>query len=64
MCGRTEEEAVPTVGLPTPHFAGFLNVPIQAPLSSANLFTFIPGNRPISVAFCDVHWDTDDIFSS
>ena len=27
-----------------------------------NLFTVIPRNHPISVAFYDAHWDTEDLF--
>ena len=37
-------------------------------LSSTNtgppIFSVIPGNRPISVAFYDTHGDTEDLFSS
>ena len=45
------------------NFIGFLNVPVQAP-TRATLFTVIPRNHPISVAFYDEHRDTEDLFSS
>ena len=43
------------------HFVGFFNVPVQAP-TRGNLFTVIPGNHPILIAFYDTHVDTEDIF--
>ena len=30
----------------------------------ANLFTVAQRNRPISIAFYDAHWGTEDLFSS
>ena len=45
------------------HFVGFFNVSVQA-TSWANLFTVIPRNQPILVAFYDTHGDRKDLFSS
>ena len=48
---RWAEDVGPMVGLSCRrHFVGFFNVPVQAP-TPANLFTVIPRNCPISVAF-------------
>ena len=64
MCRRTEEEDGLTVGLPRHrHFVGFFNMLVKAP-TRVTLFTVIPRNRPISVAFYDAHGDTGDLFSS
>ena len=46
MCRRTEEEVVPTVGLPRHrHFAGFFNVPVLAPTRDQPFYTVIPTHR-------------------
>ena len=46
--GGTEEEVVPTVGLPRHrHFAGFFNVPVLAPTRDHPFYTVIPTHRPI-----------------
>ena len=73
MCRRIEE-VEPTVGLPRHrHFVGFFNVPVQTPTrdppfygysEKIPLFTVIPRNRPILVAFYDTHGDTEDTFST
>ena len=47
MCRRTEEEAGPTVGLPSHrHFVGFFNVPVQAPTGDHTFYTVIPTPLP------------------
>ena len=61
MFRRTEEECRPTVGLPSHiNFVGFFNVPVQA-TTRDNIFTVIPRNRPISVAFHDAYEDTKNL---
>ena len=52
MCRRTEEEVVPTVGLPRHrHFVGFFNVPVLAPTRDQPFYTVIPTHRPFSRLF-------------
>ena len=52
MCRRTEEEVVPTVGLPRHrHFVGFFNVPVLAPTQDHPFYTVIPTHRPIYSPF-------------
>ena len=52
MCRRTEEEVVPTVGLPRHrHFAGFFNVPVLAPTRDHPFYTVIPTHRPMLSPF-------------
>ena len=65
MCRRTEEEVVPTVGLPRHrHFAGFFNVPVLAPTRDHPFYTVIPDTSPHLVAFYDHAGDTEDTFST
>ena len=59
---RRTEEVGPMVGLQRHrHFAGFFNVPVQAPTRDHPFYGYSE-DRPISVAFYDAHGDTEDLF--
>ena len=61
MCRRTEEEEVPTVGLPRHrHFVGFFNVPVPSTDTGPSFLYGDSDTPPHLVAFYDHPGDTEE----